>query len=273
MSQSQTHTADAPALGARKNFWGESDDSDDDQGDELDDCRRPALLTIARQETDLDAPECHTAAELREEIRDARDDDEDADRPSPCVSASDIAEWKAHQILCQTSPKYSPIAKHAPPFVRSISSTSEAARVCSLTAWLWGGDEDRIERSDRTALHRENVTVEMTEPVLHVPNRYEDGQFGTFDYGQRRYRSRFDPEYGYVTGPVLGDRPAEEFLDLVNVVLANAAAEHSFSESKIDRWRRDAHRMKHSTDYSDEETLATILEEMYDDVSNRGTDD
>jgi hypothetical protein len=265
MSHSPTQTAESPSLGSRENFWGEL--SDDDPENDLGDLKRPELLTIAREECDADAPECNSAADLRELIRAARDEDE-YEEPTECISTREIAEWKVHRILREAAPKYSPIARHAPPFVTPVSESVEPADLCTLTAWLWGGDADTIECSDRAALHRENATVDMTDPCAWVPKRYESAQFGSFDYRQRRRRTRYDTEFGYVSGPALGDRPREEFLGLIDVVLSNAKVEHSFSDEKIEGWRRDAQAMKAASDLSDEEALTRLLADIFDEAGD-----
>ena len=262
MSQS-THPASAPALGSRENFWGESDDTD--ESDHLDDCSYSELVDIASKRCDVENP-TGTADELKALIRAAREDDED--EPEPCLSLQTIAEWKAHQLLRETAEKHSPIAKYAPPYVCPVSDEIEAARLSTLTAWLFGGDPDAVARSDRTAMHHTNCEVEMTDPEVVVPRVSEGERFGIREYGQHRLRSRYDPEHGYVTGPTLGDRPADEFLELIDIVLANAAVEHGFCEDKLEKWRRDAKRMKGHSDKSDEDVLATILEEMFEDTND-----
>jgi len=186
------------------------------------------------------------------------------EEPSECVTTREIAEWKAHRLLREAAPKYSPIARHAPPYVTPVSETVAPEDLCTLTAWLWGGDSNRIERSDRAALHRANVTAEMTDPCAWVPKRHEGGQFGSFDYTQRRRRTRYDTEFGYISGPALGDRSTEAFLELIDVILANAVAEHSFSHDKIDGWRRDAQAMKAASDLSDEEALTRLLADIFE---------
>jgi hypothetical protein len=270
MSQSPHQTADAPALGARENFWGDvADDTDEEpESDHLDDCSHSKLVEITRQQCDVENPTGSTD-ELKALIRAARDDKSD-DKPEPCYSSETIAEWKAHKILRQAADKHSPIAKHAPPYVCPISDEIEAARLSTLTAWLFDGDvdPDRVERSDRTALHRENTVVEMTDPLIHVPRESEGIRFGIREFGQFRLRSRYDPEHGYISGLTLGDQPTGQFMEIVEIVLQNAKSTFSFADEKLDEWRRDARRLKSFPDKSDQDVLATILKEMFEQADH-----
>lgn len=265
MSQSHhaTSTRSSPALGSRDNFWGEVSPEPSDESDGLDDLRHHELRELVREECGIDHP-AGDADDLRELLRTERADD--YAEPGPCTSVEERAAWVAHDILRGAAPKHSPIAKHAPPYVNSMSDDLEAADVCTLTAWHWNGDADLIEESDRSALHRERIAVEMTDPVVHVPKRYEGPAYPEHDYRQHRRRSRYDPEHGYISGPELGDLPFSEFLDVVELVLDIARSRHSFSEPRLAGWRSDARALKQQPTTSDEQALTTILAEMFGEI-------
>lgn len=170
------------------------------------------------------------------------------------------SEWVAHKILREVATKLCPIARFEPPFKPGLFGL-DAGHVSNLAAWMWGGDQDRID-SDPLALHRVNCDIELTDPELHIAKTFE-GTSVTIDYGHHGHRSRFNPEHGYVTGPYLSDVGEEEFLTVVDLVLQNALAENMILSTDVSELRRDAQRMKQTPDYDDETALSLILEDIY----------
>ncbi|NHN49979.1 hypothetical protein G9464_20635 [Halostella sp. JP-L12] len=245
---SQSHQA----LGARDNWWGEStvDDLRDKEVSELttDECER-----LIEADTTWNVPtDAMSEREIREFVRGMRDESQSV---QPCTSAYEIARWKAHQILRQVTTKHSKTAKRAPP------DRGDAP----LWAWLFRDEEETelIVDHDPTAMHHERCEVELTDPELHLGKLYEDGDFGLFEYGQYRYRKRYDDEHGYIGGVAFDDMEPEKFFEVVGIVLDNAKEEKSFRSERIDEWFDVAKRLKSKQDQSDQDVLTEILRRVY----------
>lgn len=188
-------------------------------------------------------------------------DDDSDDEPADLTTATgcpgyeeDLAQWKAHHYLKQSADLISPIALHAAP---------DRGWEPHLSA---EGIED-APGHDPTALHQENHEVPMREPEVYVPKRHE-GTFGSFDYRQRRYQSRSDDTYGYVSGPLIADQPTEQFLDAVRYWLALRAYRRGERPEDLDEYElvlRDAERLKRKGTMRDVDILATLIEDVRGD--------
>jgi hypothetical protein len=142
------------------------------------------------------------------EDRDRADSDDDGHHQER--AGTDRLEWVAHDIL-----------------------KSSARLLCATTLWDapdrgWSphmaaeGVPDAPDH-DPDAMHHERGEVELTEPRVAL-GKTADG-WGTHAYGYSGHDKRVQPETGYLsggesTGVVIADRPTEEFLAVVDLVVA-----------------------------------------------------
>ncbi|WP_135823072.1 hypothetical protein [Halostella litorea] len=74
-------------------------------------------------------------------------------------------------------------------------------------------------------LHDEGERVPVSEPSEYVPKRHDGSTFAAQDYNAHDKRWRVSEKYGYlVRGPIIADRPTDEFLDHVRGALDAAEA-------------------------------------------------
>lgn len=132
-------------------------------------------------------------------------------------------------------------------------------RVAILFDWLEQGYSD-LEH-DPSALHTHNHEVELTEPEIHVPHDAPEW-VGSGEYGQRRHRSRYNEEYGHVTGPYLACRDADEFMDEVADLLDFWGAAYSLSDEDRRTLENRARRMKHKGGHRDVDILEHLIHEV-----------
>ena len=118
------------------------------------------------------------------------------------------AEWIAHKVLKATAPLICPITANADP------------------------DEDDL------AMHEVNHEIELTDPELYVEASGVDVGDGKMRkmYGDHR-RHRYNPVYGYITGPQIADQPTEQFLQVVDIVLELGMLNEGLREKTADRIR------------------------------------
>ena len=237
------------ALGSRENFWyDETTPLEELKDTPLGQLNVHELRRLVRETTPFNIEvDVMGEDELRKWIRDRR---ENPDRPTECVTNYERASWKAHKVLREIATPVSKTAKHAPPD-RGLEP---------LFAWLFADSEDDLIRDhDPLSIHTERCEVELTRPVVHVPREYWGEEFGVTEYGQKRFRRRFDPEHGYLGGVDFEDLPMDKFMTLVEDVLADLKVEHSFRQSKIDGWLEDAKQLKRKQDITDQDALTEVL--------------
>jgi len=100
--------------------------------------------------------------------------------------------------------------------------------------------------------------TELTEPSV-----YPHGE-GNRDHLRQ---ARVNEETGYITGGestgvVLGDLPAEEFFDVIEILLAVWQKTQGISERQATTLMRDAKRMKSTPDISDEDAIARLVRDV-----------
>jgi hypothetical protein len=117
------------------------------------------------------------------------------------------AEYVAHGILKQGADLLDPITLNSPP----------DRGVAPLFEFLF--DLPSGGPSDPSALHEETTEVAVSDPQVHVPKEHvEDSR--RVDYNQFSKRWRVSEEHGYLCrGPVIADRPTDEFMEVVGAVL------------------------------------------------------
>lgn len=246
------------ALGSRENFWyDENTPLEELQERPLGDLNVHELRRLARETTpfNLDV-DVMAESELRKWIRDRR---ENPDRPSECVTDYERARWKAHKVLREVSTPISKTAKHAPP---NRGWTPAFALVFEHYEGV-----SRIYDHDPLAIHTERCEVELTDACEHVPREYDGDQFGVSEYGQKRFRRRYDPEHGYLGGVDFEDLEMSKFMPVVEAVLQDLQAEHSFRQSKVDGWLEDAMELKRNENMTDQDALTQVLFRIF--VSTR----
>ncbi len=237
------------ALGSRENFWfDESTPLEELQDTSLGQLNVHELRRLVRETTPFNIDvDVMGEDELRKWVRDRR---ENPGRPSECTTEYERARWKAHKALREVATPVSKTAKHAPPD-RGLEP---------LFAWLYAeSHQDLITDHDPLAVHTERCEVELTRPVEHVPREYSGEEFGVTEYGQKRFRRRFDPDHGYLGGVDFEDLPMGEFMEVAEDVLGDLKVEHSFRQAKIDGWLEDARNLKRKQDKTDQDVLTEIL--------------
>jgi hypothetical protein len=148
-------------------------------------------------------------------------DDQDADGHEETYGTDKWA-FVAKGMLKKRAPLYCPHALNDAPYVTPISDDLEPADLCRLSYWLWGGNPDRITRSNRTATHRANAEVGLTEETLFAPvsEVHDNGQV---EYGTTSRPFRVNEEHGYLPdGPIFGNRPIEELQKDIWAILEGA---------------------------------------------------
>ena len=118
-------------------------------------------------------------------------------------------------------------------------------------------------------LHSKGERVAVTEPCEYVPKRNDgDNCYAERDYGAYDKRWRVDKEYGYlVRGPVIDDRPLEEFLEHVELALdaGEYVRETSISDREREAILERAERMKRDGAYD-----VTAMAEVVRCIDNPG---
>ena len=105
-----------------------------------------------------------------------------------------------------------------------------------------------------------NRAVTLSDPSEYIPKEVETS-FGTVELHVLRHRRRVCPagDCGYVSfGGVLADRPAEEFMDLVNEVLSAL----DMPASRRRKLRSDAKARKHRGNKHDQEIMTKFVDEL-----------
>ena len=188
------------------------------------------------------------------------DNDVDDDRgtghdPEEFEYRRERAEWVAHDILKQTGELVCPIALNGDP-----------DRMAALFEWLERGEARTGHNPD--ALHTDNRKVEISEPDVFVPLETSTEYGGRpLVYGQRPHRTRHNPEHGYIVGPQILDRPTDEFLEIVYLVLDHLENAVGLTADEREVLERDARRLKESGDRGDEDVLATIIHDATSEQS------
>lgn len=100
--------------------------------------------------------------------------------------------------------------------------------------------------------------VELTDPAVYP---HGDGN------RQHIRKARVNELDGYITGGessgvVLGDLPAEEFFDVVEILLAIWQKTAGISERQASKLMVDAKRMKSTPDISDEEAISRLVRDV-----------
>ena len=247
------------ALGSRENFWyDESTSLEELQDTPLGQLNAHELRRLVQETTPFNiAVDVMDETELRKWVRDRR---ENPDRPSKCVTEYERARWKAHKVLREVATPVSKTAKHAPP----------DRGVAPLFAWLEAeSHQDLITDHDPMAVHTERCEVELTRPVEHVPREYSGGEFGVTEYGQKRFRRRFDPEHGYLGGVDFEDLKMRRFMEIVEDVLGDLKVKFSFRQSRIDELLEDARNLKRHEEKTDQDVLTEVLFRVFMNASGQ----
>ncbi|MFC6720890.1 hypothetical protein ACFQGT_00390 [Natrialbaceae archaeon GCM10025810] len=182
------------------------------------------------------------------------DNETDADErvghdPQPFDYRSERAAYVSHAYHRDHARKLCPVTLFATP----------DNELPILFDWLEKGYSEREHNPH--ALHTHNHEVELTEPELHVPNDAPEW-VGVSEYGQKRHRSRYNEQFGHVTGPYLADLPADEFMAEVDDLLAFWQGVYDLSEKDCTTLRNRAKRMKHQGDHRDVDILESIVLEI-----------
>ena len=180
------------------------------------------------------------------------DDDDDGPTghdPEPFDYKKERAAHVAHSYHRDRTRKLCPV---------TLFSTPDN-RLAILFDWLEQGYSE-LEH-DPFALHTHNHEVELTDPELHVPNDAPDW-VGVEEYGQRRHRSRFNENEGYITGPYLADLDADEFMTEVSDLLDFWGEAYNLSDDDREKLENRARRMKHQGDHRDLDILENLILEV-----------
>lgn len=110
------------------------------------------------------------------------------------------------------------------------------------------------DEPDDLDLHDAPGEVELSEPIARPPTDTVRGQ---------RHRVRVNEEYGYLsgghsTGCIIKDRPAEDFLAVVDEWLTSAV---HLPPSRREQLRNEAASLKHGGEVHDVEIMRRIVEE------------
>ncbi|PCR88683.1 hypothetical protein [Natrinema ejinorense] len=246
------------ALGSRENFWyDESTPLDELKETSVGQLNAHELRRLIRETTPFNiAVDAMGEPELRKWVRDRR---ENPNRPSECVTEYERARWKSHKVLREVATPVSKTAKHAPPD-RGLEP---------LFAWLFADShQDLITDHDPLSVHTERCEVELTRPVEHVPREYSGAEFGVTEYGQKRFRRRFDPEHGYLGGVDFEDLSLRKFMEVTEDVLGDLQVRHSFRQSRIDELLEDAKTLKSKQEKTDQDVLTEILFRVFMDAAD-----
>lgn len=160
------------------------------------------------------------------------------------------SQWLAHRILKRGADLLDPITLKEPP-----NRTIEAC-----FAWLFDEDFDQDDH-DPYALHTRNEAVPVSDPIEHVP-KYHNGQFGSVEYSAFTKRWRVSEEFGYLCrGPIIANRPAEEFMAIVGMVLevAGPFCDRYVSDRERDEILGRARTMKRAGEAHDVSIMAEVV--------------
>lgn len=186
--------------------------------------------------------------------------------------------WVATAWLKETADLLCPIELHEPPCAPSVSAAvaSETApretvldahEVAELTGALFeaASDEPMGER-DRYALHSENGDVELTEPQAFAPMDSKARAAGDSRGVDRAFR--VNEASGYLPrGPIIANRPADEFLKLVFGYLIHAIHNHetALRPSTAEQIYAIAERMKRCENGPHDVTIMEEVVRLVDD--------
>ena len=242
-------------LGCSDNWWWEAERPIEElEGAPIEELNKPELRRLVDHKTPFNlAVDQMPKHELRDFLRDLR---AETTKATPCVTTYERARWKAHYEFRKRARKISKVAKYHTPCL-------PGGRTQQLFAWLFR-DEPGVELLDHDplAIHRENCEVELSDPELYVAKEWDNG-VGIVEYGQYRHRKRSDPEHGYIGGVAFPDMPMDEFEDIVQDVLADLKARHSFTQDRIDGWLATAKELKQTPTHSDLEALTQVLVRVF----------
>ncbi|USZ73730.1 hypothetical protein [Natronosalvus halobius] len=244
----------AAALGNRENWWGERPVEDLLEVD-VADLSKTDLKRVIEHEIDFNlALEHMTEQELRSYLRDLRSG---SSKATGAVTNLERARWKAHTELRKRADPVSATAKFGAPN-RPIQAGF---------AWLFADDPGDLLDHDPLATHTERCTVPLTDPCLHVP-KHSSTQWGETEYGQNRFRRRYDPEHGYIGGVAFEPLPISEFMQLVEDLLGDLDVRYGFRRSKLNKWRDQSRSMKKESDNSDQDILTQVLFRIFRQADN-----
>lgn len=188
-------------------------------------------------------------------------DDQDDDGHAETYGTDKWA-FVAKGMLKERAPLFCPHALHDAPYVTPISDDVEPAELATLSAWLWGGNEDRITASNRLATHRDNAEVELTDDTQFAPvsEIHDNGQV---ELGTSYRPFRINEEHGYLpSGPIFGNRPIEELQQDIWAILESAVVKADDGLSLGDAeaiWDRSMD-MKRQGDAHDQTIMAKVAE-------------
>ncbi|MFD1527501.1 MULTISPECIES: hypothetical protein [Halobacteriales] len=115
------------------------------------------------------------------------------------------------------------------------------------------------------SIHDANHAVELSEPEVHLPLQTSEEYGGKpLEYGQNPNRVRYNPEYGYIVGPQIPDRPTPQFMSVLDDLLEHWRDELDLRDGEVDKLRRDGHRLK-QTGERDVTIVATLVEDVTSD--------
>lgn len=166
------------------------------------------------------------------------------------------AEWLAHKILKESGTLIC---------ARTLLDDPYAPRSAVLIGWLEGAPTDAVT-GDPGALHDQRGEVALTEPVVRLPAQASDGSRAVVAAANGRHRARVNDASGYIagegTGALIQDRPAGEFMDVIEDLLARAAFELGASASERRALRERARRLKRSGEWRDVDIVEAILDDL-----------
>lgn len=160
----------------------------------------------------------------------------------------DLAEWKAHSILVDSSTKL-------------CGQTHRGAPDRGWTPHMNAEGIDEAPGHDPWATHHEKRKLELTEPAIRPP---------TDSVRDQRHRKRYNEETGYISGGLstwveLEDKPRQEFMQIVEACLGHWQVSESLSDSDVDRLREKARRLKRDQETSDRDILTRLILDVLDE--------
>ena len=164
---------------------------------------------------------------------------------------TDRLEWVSHDILKQTARLLC---------ATTLFGTPDRGWTPHMAAH---GIPDAPDH-ESTAMHHERRELELTEPRVAMGKTRGDA-WGHREYGYTGHNERVTPETGYLsggesTGVVIADRPTEEFLAVVDLVVSA----HCLRPAEADEVRTWAKKQKAAGEDRDVDILAGVLA-MLDD--------
>jgi len=164
-------------------------------------------------------------------------------------SGTEKNEWIAKGILRDGATFICPIVLHEDP--------NQCPVECET--YIETGDCDH----ESLSLHDENWEVELSDPIAFPPSC--GGSQIEQTHMQRKAPStnrwRVNTEYGYlVFGGILQDRPAEEFLEIVDDIIRSM--DRTILGRDLQEARDLARRLKQSGDHSDVDIMERVVQKL-----------